>query len=170
MARPAATDFPAYFAGYISKVNTDSIAEAINTYSAPLHQFYTSLPEAKADFAYAEGKWTVKEMLQHIIDAERVFSYRVMCIARKDKTSLPSFDENLPTQKIHKPIKEALADLKEEFIAVRKSTDLLLQSLTEDQFGEMGTSSNKPVTAKAIAYIIFGHMLHHKGILEERYL
>jgi uncharacterized damage-inducible protein DinB len=169
MARPAATDFPAYFAGYISKVNTDTIAEAINTYSAPLHQFYTSLPEAKADFAYAEGKWTVKEMLQHIIDAERVFSYRVMCIARKDKTSLPSFDENLYAEN-SQANKRSLSELKEEFAAVRKSTDLLLQSLTEDQFGEMGTSSNKPVTAKAIAYIIFGHMLHHKGILEERYL
>jgi uncharacterized damage-inducible protein DinB len=169
MARPAAADFPEYFTGYISKVNTDSIHEAIDTYSIALNQFYTNLPESKADYAYAEGKWTVKDMLQHIIDAERVFSYRIMCIARKDKTSLPSFDENTYAAN-SLANKRSLGDLKEEFIAVRKSTDLLLQSLSEEQFDEPGTSNNRPVTAKAIGYIIFGHMLHHKAILEERYL
>jgi uncharacterized damage-inducible protein DinB len=168
MARPAATDFPDYFTGYISKVNTDNVPEAVKTYSATLNDFYTGLPEAKADHAYAEGKWTVKEMLQHIIDAERVFAYRVMCIARKDKTSLPSFDENTYAANALAG-KRSLADLKEEFVAVRKSTDLLLLSLSEEQFDELGTSNNRPATAKAIAYVIFGHMLHHKDILEQRY-
>lgn len=169
MARPAETDFPAYFAGYISKVNTETISEAINKYSAALNQFYTSLPEAKADHAYAPGKWTIKEVLQHLIDAERVFSYRLMCIARKEKTSLPSFDENAYAE-FSQADKRSLSDLKEEFTAVRKSTDLLLNSLSDEQFDEVGTSNNSKVTAKAIAYVVFGHLLHHKDILEERYL
>lgn len=169
MARPVATEFPAYFAGYIAKVNTDTIAEAITVYSAALNDFYTQLPEEKANYRYAEGKWTLKEMLQHIIDAERVFAYRVMCIARKDKTSLPSFDENTYAE-YSQADKRSFDSLKQEFTATRKSTDLLLQSLSEEQLSEQGTSSGKPATAKAIAYVIFGHLLHHKEILEERYL
>lgn len=169
MARPTANEFPEYFAGYIAKVNTESIPEAIDTYAASLEAFYTGLPESKADYRYAPDKWTVKEMLQHIIDAERVFSYRVMCIARKDKTSLPSFDENSYSE-FSDANTRSLDSLKEEFSAVRKSTDLLLRSLSEAQLSEQGTSSGKPATANAIAYVIFGHMLHHKQILEERYL
>lgn len=168
MARPAETDFPSYFGGYIAKVSTDSISEAVDKHSAALNEYYTNLPEAKADHAYAPGKWTVKEVLQHVIDAERVFSYRVMCIARKEKTSLPSFDENTYAEHSQATTR-SLKDLKEEFTAVRKSTDLLLKSLSEEQLDEMGTSNTKQVTAKAIAYVIFGHLLHHKEILEERY-
>lgn len=168
MARPAETDFPSYFGGYIAKVDTNSISEAIDKHSSALNEYYTHLPEAKADHAYAPGKWTVKEVLQHVIDAERVFSYRVMCIARKEKTSLPSFDENTYAE-YSQASTRSLKDLKEEFSAVRKSTDLLLRSLSEEQLEEMGTSNTKQVTAKAIAYVIFGHLLHHKEILEERY-
>jgi uncharacterized damage-inducible protein DinB len=169
MSRPQASDFPAYFSRYISQVDADSAQEAIKKYSGSLADFYTGLPEDKADYAYAPGKWTLKELLQHVIDAERIFSYRVLRIARKDKTPLASFDENSYAE-TSLATERSFADIKEEFLAVRKSTDLLLGSLSEDQLAEQGTSSNLPVTANALAYIIFGHMLHHKQILEERYL
>ena len=108
-------------------------------------------------------------MLVHVIDAERIFSYRVLRIARKDKTPLASFDENTYAENslAHE---RSFADIKEEFLALRKSTDLLLASLNEEQLSQQGISSDLPVTANALAYIIFGHMLHHKQILEERYL
>ena len=169
MPKPNAADFPAYFSRYISKANADSLAEAVTLYAKPLLDFYTSLPEVKADYAYAPGKWTIKEVLQHVIDAERVFSYRVMCIARKDKTPLPSFDENSYAENSLAG-NRSLASLKEELIAVRKSTDLLINSLSEEQLATQGTSSNLPITANAIGYIVFGHLLHHKEVLEERYL
>ncbi len=169
MSRPQASDFPAYFARYISKVDADTIHEAINKYATSLTGFYTTLPEEKAGYAYAPGKWTLKEVLQHIIDAERIFSYRILRIARKDKTPLPSFDENSYAEN-SLANERSFASIKEEFLAVRKATDLLLASLNEEQLAQQGISSGLPVTANAIAYIIFGHMLHHREVLEERYL
>ena len=168
MPRPVESDFPAYFSRYISKVDADTIAQAITKY-ATLTNFYTNLPEEKADHAYAPGKWTVKELLQHIIDAERIFSYRLLRIARKDKTPLASFDENSYAES-SLASERSFDAMKEEFLAVRKATDLLLYSLSEDQLSEQGISSNLPITANAVAYIIYGHMLHHKEVLEERYL
>lgn len=169
MPRPQSSEFPSYFARYISQVATDSVAEAVQRYAAVLNDFYTSLPEEKADYRYAEGKWTIKEMLQHVIDAERIFAYRILRISRKDATPLASFDEDSYVQNAQAD-KRSLASLKEEFIAVRRSSDLLLASLSEEQLAEQGTASNLPVTANAIGYILFGHLLHHKAVLEERYL
>jgi hypothetical protein len=169
MPRPKPTDFPEYFGRYIARVEADSLHKAVTTYAADLNSFYTGLPNDKADYAYAPGKWTLKDLVQHVIDAERIFAYRVLRIARKDQTPLASFDENsyaatsLASQR-------NFTDIKAEFAAVRKSTDLLIASLNESQLAEQGISSNNPVTANAIGYIIYGHMLHHKKVLEEKYL
>lgn len=169
MSRPQSAEFPSYFARYVSQVATDSVAEAIQRYAAELNDFYTSLPEDKANYRYAEGKWTIKELLQHVIDAERIFAYRILCISRKDKTPLASFDEDSYAQHAQAD-KRSFASLKEEFVAVRRSSDLLLTSLSQEQLAEQGTASNLPVTANAIGFILFGHLLHHKAVLEERYL
>ncbi len=169
MARPRPGDYAAYYETYIGKVKGDTVKEIISTYSQPMLQFYTSLPEDKADHRYAEGKWTVKELLLHIIDAERIFGYRALRIARKDQTPLPGFDENTYTP-ASKASERSLQSLKEEFAAVRKSTDILLGTFDEEQLSQKGTASNQPVTANAIAFIIYGHMIHHKQVLEERYL
>jgi uncharacterized damage-inducible protein DinB len=169
MARPQPNDYAAYYETYVGKVKGDSAKDIISTYSKPMMEFYTSLPDSKADHAYADGKWTVKELLQHIIDAERIFSYRALRIARKDQTPLPGFDENTYAP-ASRASQRSLQSLKDEFEAVRKSTDILLNTMDEDQLSQRGTASNNPVTANAIAFIIFGHMLHHKQILEERYL
>lgn len=169
MPRPQPNDYAAYYETYVGKVKGDSIAEIISTYSQPIFNFYSSLPEEKADHRYAEGKWSVKELLLHMIDAERIFGYRALRIARKDKTPLPGFDENSYTP-ASKASERTLQSLKEEFAAVRKATDILLSTFDEEQLSQRGTASDQPVTANAIAFIIYGHMLHHKQILEERYL
>ena len=165
MSRPQVTDFPPYYGRYISQVNADSLSEATKIYSASLSSFYTGLPEEKAGFSYAPGKWTLQELLQHVVDTERIMSYRLLRIARKDKTPLASFDENTFAEN-SLANSRSFASIKEEFIAVRKSTDLLIQSLSEEQLAEEGIASNLPVTANAVGYIIFGHMLHHKNVVE----
>jgi uncharacterized damage-inducible protein DinB len=169
MSRPQSNDYAAYYSTYISKVEGDTIKDVIRKYSEPLLQFYTSLPEDKAEYRYADGKWTVKELLLHIIDAERIFSYRALRIARKDKTPLPGFDENAYTP-ASKASDRTLQSLKDEFAAVRKATDIMLSTFDEEQLSERGTASDQPVTVNAIAFIMFGHMIHHKQVLEERYL
>jgi len=169
MSRPQAGDYPPYFEGYISKVQTDTTAELPVKYGKELETFYTGLPEAKADYAYAPGKWTLKDLLQHIVDTERIMSYRLLRIARKDETALASFDENSYAANA-KATERSFAAIKEEFLAVRKSTDLLLQSLHDEQLAHAGIASGNRMTANALVYIIFGHMLHHRNIIEERYL
>lgn len=169
MPRPLTTDFPPFYETYISKVDADSLSDALAKYAENIHSFYIHLPEAKADYRYAPGKWTLKELLQHVVDTERIMSYRLLCIVRKDKTPLPSFDENTYAENSLAG-NRSFASIKEEFVALRKSTDLLIQSLNEEQLSEQGIASNKPVTANAVGYIIMGHMLHHKQVVEERYL
>ena len=168
MAKPKPTDAAPYFEKYISLVKADSPAAAIQMYAAPLLEFYTRLPDEKADFQYAPGKWTIKEVLQHIIDAERIFSYRILRIARKDATPLASFDENSYAVNALSANRSFQA-IKEEFAAVRKATDLLILSLSDSQLAEMGISSNTPTTANALCFIAFGHMIHHQHIIEDRY-
>lgn len=169
MPKPLTEEHPPYFSKYINLVAANSVAEAVTIYSPLLEKFYTGLPADKADHAYAPGKWSIKDLLQHVIDTERIFSYRILRIARKDKTPLASFDENSYSENANARHR-TLSSLQEEFMAVRKSTDLLLNSLSAEQLTETGIASNMPVTANAIGYIIFGHLLHHKQILEERYL
>jgi hypothetical protein len=169
MPRPQPADFPEYYGRYISRVDADNLQQAIDTYAQELSKFYSNLPEAKALYSYAPGKWTLKEVLQHVIDTERVMAYRMMRFARKDKTPLPSFDENSFTENALAN-ERSLDSLKEEFLALRKSTDLFIRSLNDDQLSSSGIASNLQITANALGYIIYGHLLHHKIIIGEKYL
>ncbi len=169
MPRPNPQDAAEFYHNYIKHAKGDSVNQVMNDFAAPLKEFYNSLPEEKAGYAYAPGKWTIKELLQHVIDAERIFAYRALCIARKDITPLPGFDENSYAEKSNANSR-SIQSLKEEFNAVRNSTNLMLHSFNEDQLNTTGTASNKSITVNAIAFIIYGHLLHHKKILEERYL
>jgi len=169
MATPVAGSYPPYFQRYIDLVKADSIQEAIEKYALSIEQFFKSIPLDKVDHRYAEGKWSIKEMLQHIIDAERVFAYRALCIARHDQTPLPGFDEGTYAAAAHVATR-SWQDLLDEFIAVRKSTNFLLQSFTPDDLQQSGTTNGHPNTAVAICYTVFGHILHHISVLNERYL
>lgn len=161
--------YPVFIEHYLPFIDTNTIAEATEKYSSSISEFFKNIPPEKAGYRYAAGKWNIKEMLQHIIDAERIFAYRAVTIARHDKTHLPGFDENSYAAASNAD-KRTWESLLNEFEFVRKSTDLLLQSFTEDQLQQSGTTNNEPNTAKALSFLVYGHILHHIKVLKERYL
>lgn len=169
MPRPQANEYPAFYANYVNLALGDSITELIKNHSNNLLKFVQSLPNNLEDFAYAESKWTIKEVVQHCIDAERVFVYRALRFARKDATPLPGFDENEYAE-ASKNNPRTFEEIKTEFELFRKSTDLFLLSLKEDDLSFIGTANGTSISLHAICYIIFGHLLHHQNILKERYL
>lgn len=161
--------YPAFIDNYLKFVDADTVPEAIEKYGQVVLDFFRNIPGDKISYRYAQGKWNLKEMLQHIIDAERIFAYRALRIARHDKTPLPGFNEN--TYAIASDAdKREWGGLLEEFEAVRKSTNLLLQSFTEEQLEQTGTTNNSPNSVKAIGFLVFGHILHHINVVKERYL
>jgi hypothetical protein len=167
--RPDLTRVPEFYHNYISQVPEDDLMTAFKNQTPVFIDFVKNIPPGKIDFAYAEGKWTIKEMLQHIIDAERVFAYRALRFARKDPTPLPGFDEKL-FAKTSKADKRTWDDLIEEFKAVRKSTEWLYTSFDDEQLNASGVSNNASNYVLAFGYISIGHSLHHVRILKERYL
>jgi uncharacterized damage-inducible protein DinB len=168
MARPIPADYAAFYQNYIAQIQGNSIQELIANYSTHFINVFNEIPESKADFTYADGKWTIKDVLQHMIDAERVFVYRALRIARKDTYDLPGFNENEFAVNAHAATRSFSA-LKEEFSLVRKSTDIFLLSLTEEDLALKGSANQHPVSVLAIAFIIFGHTKHHIQVIEERY-
>jgi hypothetical protein len=168
MARPLNTDYPAYCENYIQKTQSNCIQDLITDYAEQINTFFEMIPESLADHSYAQNKWTIKEVIQHIIDTERIFCYRALRFARKDKTHLAGFEENDYAINADASLR-SLQSLKDEFYAVRKSTDLFLINLTNEQLKQAGTASNHLITVNALAYVIFGHVLHHIKIFEERY-
>lgn len=169
MSRPITGDAPEYFFKYIALTEGDSIHGIIENHSDKLANFFQSIPDDKATYAYGEDKWTVKQVLQHLIDTERVFVYRALCFARMQAAPLPGMDENAFAQHANMD-QRSLAQIKEDLIALRKSTNLFLQSLTESDLKRKGNASGNDLSVNALVYIIFGHLIHHKKILEERYL
>lgn len=167
--RPDLSRVPSYFHNYISKVPEDDLMEAFNTETPAFIQLIENIPPDKYDYRYADGKWTVKEVLQHIIDAERVFGYRALRFARKDPTFLPGFDENAFAENA-KADKRDWKNLVEEFKVVRMSSEYLFASFDDDQLDATGTSNNNSVYVLGIGFLLIGHCNHHKNILKERYL
>lgn len=168
MPRPTAAD-AGFGQHYIALAQGDSAKEIIAKHAVDILQFYTNLPHDKKDFAYAEGKWTIIEVLQHVIDAERVFSYRAMRFARKDTTPLPGFEENDYAANSQASSRD-FDEVKEEFAALRKATDIFATTLSEEQLQSGGQSNNRYITANGLVFIIYGHLLHHMNIIKERYL
>ncbi|HET9056034.1 MAG TPA: DinB family protein [Chitinophagaceae bacterium] len=169
MPRPQEHEFASYYARYISYVKEDDVLMAFASQAEIITPFLQSIPDDKWDYAYAEGKWTVKELVQHVIDTERIFSYRALRIARKDETPLPGFDENTYAPASLANRRNA-TELIEEFLAVRKSTELLFKSFTSSMLQQKGIASNQSITVNALGFITLGHFYHHKTVLEERYL
>ena len=167
--RPDLSRVPSYFHNYISQVPEDDLMEAFNAETPAFIEFIENIPPDKYDYRYADGKWTVKEVLQHIIDAERVFAYRALRFARKDPTFLPGFDENAFAENA-KADKRDWKNLVEEFKVVRMSSEYLFASFDDDQLDATGTSNNNSVYVLGIGFLLIGHCNHHKNILKERYL
>ncbi len=168
MPKPATGTYPPYFDNYISLVKEDDLFEAFNNQQLLVSGYFDNIPETKTNTGYAEGKWSLKELLQHIIDTERIFNYRALCIARKETASLPGFDENLYAENSYAN-NRTWKSLCDEFKAVRKSTEFLYQGFTQEALMNSGIANNKPNTAIALGFTTIGHLNHHINIIEERY-
>ena len=167
ITRPAPTEFAQFYAGYIGKVSDHGPVAALTAQIAELERL-RSMPEDKGNYRYADGKWSVKDVLGHISDAERVFTYRLTRIARGDQTPLAGFDENA-WAKTAPHGRRPVADVVDELIAIRRSTLALLSSLDDATLSNTGVANNNPVSARAICWILAGHTRHHLDILSERY-
>jgi len=167
--RPDLSRIGNWYHNYINLVTEDELTEAFDKQSASFIRFLETIPAEKYDYRYAEGKWTIKEVLQHIIDAERIFSYRALRFARKDATPLPGFDENTFAAAA-KADTRSWDKLVEEFKVVRRSSELLFNSFDEDQLQSDGISSNSPNYVSGLGFILIGHAMHHQKIIKERYL
>lgn len=164
------TEFAPYYKDYINKIPKD--LPLIECYVSGMHKmsmFFSKIPKEKLNYRYAKGKWTIKEVFQHIIDTERVFMYRCFRIARHDKTSLSGFEQNdyiLPSNANNKSIESLL----EEYQTVRQSFIVLLKSFSDEDFNYEGNANGNAMTARAAAFIIIGHEIWHTDIIKERYL
>lgn len=167
--KPAAGEYNPYYEKYISLVPAGDIVAILATQLEDTLIPIRELTEEQARFAYAPDKWTVKEVIGHIADAERIFAYRALRIGRGDATPLASFDENafVPPGRFND---RPLASLLAEFVAVRRATVALLAGLPQEAWTKIGVASTHPVSVRALAWITAGHELHHREILAERYL
>lgn len=169
MPRPDLSRVPEWYHRYINQVQENELIEALEKQASSVIPFLENIPVVKRDYRYAEGKWNIKEVLQHIIDAERIFAYRALCFARKEATPLPGFDENSYADN-SKAAKRDWNDLMEEFKIVRRSTQILFGSFDDEQMETTGTASGNLIYVMAIGFIIAGHLNHHVTIIKERYL
>lgn len=169
MPRPTPGTFPPYFERYISLVPEDSLTDALHDQQPIISNFFSRITEEKSGYAYQEGKWTIKELLQHVIDTERIFNYRALAIARGEKQSLPGFEEN-EYATASEANNRSWNDLVEEFKAVRKATVFLINSFTNKMIESQGFANEKAVSVNALGFIIVGHVYHHVNIVELRYL
>ena len=171
MHLPASYEYPnaPYFAEYLKFEADENLFEVLRNQSIEICGIFENLAKGQAEFAYAEGKWSLKGLLGHIVDSERIFSYRVLAISRGEKTALPGFDENEYAD-VADVSKRSVASLADEMRAVRKSSELLFNSFTDKDLNTSGTANTHAITVNALGFVTLGHFLHHKRILEERYL
>ncbi|MFN4908621.1 MAG: DinB family protein [Bacteroidota bacterium] len=166
--KPHVSEYPAYYHRYIESVGDDDVRPVFTDQVEYFTRLMSTMTDEDALFRYAEGKWSVKQVLGHLIDCERVFAYRAMCIARGETQALPGFDENAYVANAsfdQRPI----AHILDEFVAVRLGTILLYDSLSSVEQLLSGVANNNPVTVRSLMWIIAGHTQHHLRILEEKY-
>lgn len=167
--RPAENDYAPYYKGYIAKIQGDDILKILHQQTKECQTILNSFPEHKGDYRYAEGKWSVKQVIGHIMDTERVFTYRALCIARGEKQPLPGFeqDDYVNTGKFES---RNLFELIYELRLLRESNLLLFKSFDDEMLKRRGNASGYDVTVNALLFMIAGHMQHHLDILKERYI
>lgn len=167
--RPASSEFAAYYAPYIARCEGDDLIAALTMTSERFESMTASLPDTMGNHRYAEGKWSIKEVLQHLIDCERVFAYRALRFARNDAAELHGFDEDA-----YAPASEAdrrtLADLRMEHAAVRSASIALFKSFSAAMLLRSGSANGNRFTVRALGWAIAGHELHHLDVINQRYL
>jgi DinB superfamily len=169
MTRPDSTEYAPYYEKYISLVPGDNIVATLSSQIEDTLKLLRVLSESQGELRYAPGKWSIKEVIGHLIDAERIFTYRALRMARSDRTPLPGFDENFYVETGNFSDRR-VAELADEFHAVRKSGVYFFRHLGEGAWARRGVASDNEVSVRSIAHIIAGHELHHLGIIRTRYL
>ena len=167
--RPHPGEFAPYYQQYIDKVPEGSLLETLSRQMKETAALLRGIPESKALHRYAPGKWSIKEVANHVCDAERIFSYRALRIARQDATALPGFDENAYAPASHADARP-LGDIVAELEAIRAATLALFRGMEPAALTRTGTASGSGFSVRALAYIITGHERHHIGIVKDRYL
>ena len=167
--RPLEGEYAPYYGRYVSLVPDGPLPDLLEAGARATRALLGGLPTGAAGFAYAEGKWTILQVLAHVVETERVFAYRLLSVARGDPAALPGFDQDLWMANTSLD-GVTLAALLNEFMAMRSGTVALLRRLTEADLARWGLASGHPVTARALAFMIAGHELHHQAILRREYL
>ena len=166
--KPGDTEFAPFFAGYVSLVPETDVVAVLQDQAAEVHRHARAFSPDRESFRYAPGKWSVRELFGHLGDAERVFGYRAFCISRGERANLPGFDE-VPYV-AHSSFAEcSLADLVEEFGRLRESNLVVLRRLDEMAWKRLGSANGSPVSVRALAFIMAGHVRHHLQVLSTRY-
>jgi len=169
MSRPKPTEADSYYFNYIDLITSDEIVPAIERQKDEMLQFLLGISEEQSRHSYAPGKWTIREVLNHVNDGERVFLYRAFWFARGYQDALPSFDQDVAVQSAQAN-NSSWADLVEEFRSVRMATITFFKNLPDEAWSQTGVASDYPFTVRSLAYIIAGHVAHHRNVLAERYL
>lgn len=167
MKRPSNGDYAPFYAGYIKNV-PDDVIKALEDQLYLTNTFFKAIPADKIDYRYAEGKWSIKEIVGHLIDNERIMSYRALSISRNETQSLPGFDENDYIRESNYS-KRNYYDIVDELRKVRESNLPMFKSFSEEILDRRGVANNSEVTVRALLFIIAGHEIHHINIVKERY-
>ena len=169
ISKPQPGEYAPYAAGYIAKVPSGPIIEILEYLKDSTYNFFARMTSEQADYAYADGKWTLKQLLGHMIDTERVFSFRVLCFSRGDKNPLPGFEqEDYVANSTYDT--RSIQDLANEFKALRTANVYLYNSLTDEQSEITGIASNHPVSVRALVYMTAGHELYHLDLIKSLYI
>ena len=169
MSRPNIEDYDPYFKGYILQVKGESFNEIFNNHNTDILVFWKTIPEKKWEYSYAPNKWTIKQVLQHMIDTERILVYRALSIVREDTQILNEFDVNMYAD-LGNAKSRNYNELIDEWNLLRKSSNLMFKSFTKNELNKYGFVGPKRLSLRAILYIIFGHAIHHVNIIKEKYL
>jgi hypothetical protein len=169
MQRPTETEYATFYRGYVALVPETDIVGVLEPQVEEIRRLLAPVSAEKETYRYAEGKWSIRQVLGHLVDGERVFGYRAFCISRGEQAALPSFDEN---QYVAEARADAipLRELVEELDLVRRANLALLRRLDSREWARVGTASGKPVSVRALAWVMAGHPRHHLQILRERYI
>ncbi len=168
MTRPLESEYAPFYRGYVAHVSEEEILPVLRSQLDQLDVLLGRVTPERETYAYAEGKWSIRELAGHLIDAERVFGYRAFCIARGESRNLPGFDENeymlrAPYDRIE------LEDLLSELRLIRLGNIAMLRTLDEESWSRAGNANDNQVSVRALAFIMAGHVRHHMGVLRERY-
>jgi hypothetical protein len=166
--RPAESEYAPFYAGYVALVPETDILAVLEGQVDGIRRLLATVPAERESHRYAEGKWSIRQVLGHLVDAERVFGYRAFCFSRGEQASLPSFDENRYVDAARSdsvPLRELVGEL----AVVRQANLAFLRRLDAREWAQVGTASGKPVSVRALARIMVGHPRHHVNVLRERY-